>query len=103
MLGDAALDVPPTDPHKHYAGNQPSTTLLLEQLDAHSLGALIALYEHQTFAEAVIWNINPFDQWGVELGKQIAIKTLTALQEGQSESLDAATQALIATLNGQKL
>ncbi len=103
MLGDAALDAPPTDPHKHYAGNQPSTTLLLEQLDAHSLGALIALYEHQTFVEAVIWNINPFDQWGVELGKQIAIKTLTALQEGQAESLDAATQALIATLNGQTL
>ena len=101
MLGDAALDVPPTDAHKHYAGNQPSTTLLLEQLDAHSLGALIALYEHQTFVEAVIWNINPFDQWGVELGKQIAIKTLTALQRGESQGLDAATQALIALLNGR--
>ncbi len=101
MLGDAALDVPPTDAHKHYAGNQPSTTLLLEQLDAHSLGALIALYEHQTFVEAVIWNINPFDQWGVELGKQIALKTLTALQRGESQGLDAATQALIALLNGR--
>lgn len=99
MLGDAALDVPPTDAHKHYAGNQPSTTLLLEQLDTHSLGALIALYEHQTFVESVVWNINPFDQWGVELGKQIAMKTLTALQQGQNQGLDAASQALISLLD----
>jgi glucose-6-phosphate isomerase len=101
MLGDAALEHPPTDPHKHYAGNQPSNTLLLEQLDAHSLGALIALYEHQTFVEAVIWQINPFDQWGVELGKQIALKTLTALQTGKTDGFDGATRALIATLTGQ--
>lgn len=101
MLGDAALEYPPTDPHKHYAGNQPSSTLLLEQLDAHSLGALIALYEHQTFVEAVIWHINPFDQWGVELGKQIALKTLTALHTGKTDGFDGATRALIATLTGQ--
>ena len=101
MLGDAALEYPPTDPHKHYAGNQPSSTLLLEQLDAHSLGALIALYEHQTFVEAVIWHINPFDQWGVELGKHIALKTLTALQTGKTDGFDGATRALIATLTGQ--
>jgi glucose-6-phosphate isomerase len=102
MLGDAALDEPPTDVHKHYAGNQPSTTLLLEQLDAHSLGALIALYEHQTFVEAVMWHINPFDQWGVELGKQIAVKTLSALRQGKGESLDGATQALIQLLAGRE-
>ncbi len=101
MLGDAALEHPPIDPHKHYAGNQPSSTLLLEQLDAHSLGALIALYEHQTFVEAVIWHINPFDQWGVELGKHIALKTLTALQTGKTDGFDGATRALIATLTGQ--
>jgi glucose-6-phosphate isomerase len=98
MLGDAALASPPTDAHKHYAGNQPSSTILLDQLDAHSLGALIALYEHQTFTEAVIWQINPFDQWGVELGKQIALKTLNALQTGESAQLDTATQALIQQL-----
>lgn len=98
MLGNAALETPPTDTHKYYAGNQPSTTLLLDQLDAHSLGALIALYEHQTFVEAVIWDINPFDQWGVELGKQIALKTLQALQTKKTDGFDTATQALIAAL-----
>lgn len=98
MLGDAALETPPTDAHKHYAGNQPSNTILLNQLDAKTLGALIALYEHQTFVEAVIWNINPFDQWGVELGKQIALKTLHALQTGASSGFDQATVALIEAL-----
>ncbi|MCH9741707.1 MAG: glucose-6-phosphate isomerase [Proteobacteria bacterium] len=98
MLGDAALAEPPTDAHKHYAGNQPSNTILLNQLDAKTLGALIALYEHQTFVEAVIWNINPFDQWGVELGKQIALKTLQALQTGASSGFDQATVALIEAL-----
>jgi glucose-6-phosphate isomerase len=62
------------------------------------LGALIALYEHQTFVEAVIWDINPFDQWGVELGKQIALKTLQALQTKNTDGFDTATQALIAAL-----
>lgn len=95
MLGDAALPEPPSHPHKHYAGNQPSNTLLLDALTPHTLGALIALYEHQTFTEAVLWDINPFDQWGVELGKQIALHTLHALQGGHAAGFDAATQALI--------
>ena len=98
MLGDAALESPPTDAHKHYAGNQPSNTLLLDQLDAATLGALIALYEHQTFVEAMLWNINPFDQWGVELGKQIAVKTLKALQTGGVDGFDSATQAVLSLL-----
>ena len=50
-------------------GNRPSTTILLDALTPHSLGALLALYEHKTFCQAIIWQINPFDQWGVELGK----------------------------------
>jgi glucose-6-phosphate isomerase len=95
MLGDAALSSPPDHPHKHYAGNQPSNTLLLDALTPKTLGALIALYEHQTFVEAVIWQINPFDQWGVELGKQIALKTLTALTTGDHRGFDTATQALL--------
>lgn len=102
MLGDAALATPPTDPHKHYAGNQPSNTLLLDQLDAHSLGALIALYEHQTFVEAMLWNINPFDQWGVELGKQIAVSTLQAMQRDNAQGFDSATQAVLSLLNKAK-
>lgn len=100
MLGDAALATPPSDAHKHYAGNQPSNTILLDQLNASSLGALIALYEHQTFVEAMLWNINPFDQWGVELGKQIAVQTLQALRSGDTRELDSASQAIIKHCQG---
>ncbi|WP_438895197.1 hypothetical protein, partial [Bacillus cereus group sp. BC312] len=73
MLGDDALEEDgPRPEHKRYRGNQPSTTVLLDKLTPATLGALIALYEHKVFVQAVIWDINPFDQWGVELGKQIA-------------------------------
>lgn len=56
--------------YKQYEGNQPSSTLLLQELSPYSLGMLIALYEHKVFVQSVIWNINPFDQWGVEKGKR---------------------------------
>jgi glucose-6-phosphate isomerase len=67
---------PSLPPYKQYPGNRPSSTLELEKLDARNLGRLIALYEHKVFAQGVIWNINSFDQWGVELGKQLASKLL---------------------------
>jgi len=80
------------DPQRSYPGNRPSVTLLLDRLDARSLGALIAFYEHRTFANAVLLGINPFDQFGVELGKDIARK----LAEGADENtLDGSTRALI--------
>jgi glucose-6-phosphate isomerase len=80
------------DPQRNYAGNRPSATVLLKRLDARTLGALIAFYEHRTFANAVLLGINPFDQFGVELGKQIAGQ----LAEGADEdSLDASTRALM--------
>jgi glucose-6-phosphate isomerase len=80
------------DPHKSYAGNRPSATILLDRLDARTLGALLAFYEHRTFANAVLLGINPFDLFGVELGKSIASK----LAEGpDGESLDPSTKALI--------
>ena len=60
------------DPHRNYPGDRPSTTILLDRLDPHTLGALIAFYEHRTFANAVLLGINPFDQFGVELGKEMA-------------------------------
>ena len=63
-------------PHKQYPGNRPSSTLQLEKLDARNLGRLIALYEHKVFTQGVIWNINSFDQWGVELGKELAKRIL---------------------------
>ena len=80
------------DPQRSYPGNRPSTTVLLGKLDARSLGALIAFYEHRTFTNAVLLGINPFDQFGVELGKEIARQ----LAEGADEdSLDPSTKALI--------
>ncbi|MFP5328913.1 MAG: glucose-6-phosphate isomerase [Alphaproteobacteria bacterium] len=80
------------DPHRSYPGNRPSATILLDRLDARTLGALIAFYEHRTFVNAVLLGINPFDQFGVELGKDIA----RALSEGPDEgSLDPSTRALI--------
>ena len=80
------------DPQRANAGNRPSTTILLDRLDARSLGALIAFYEHRTFANAVLLGINPFDQFGVELGKEIARRL--AEEEGD-DALDASTRALI--------
>jgi glucose-6-phosphate isomerase len=80
------------DPQRSYPGNRPSATILLDRLDARSLGALIAFYEHRTFANAVLLGINPFDQFGVELGKQIARQMADG--EGE-ENLDPSTRALI--------
>jgi glucose-6-phosphate isomerase len=80
------------DPQRAYSGNRPSSTILLDRLDARSLGALIAFYEHRTFANAVLLGINPFDQFGVELGKGLARQ----LGEGAGEEeLDPSTRALI--------
>ncbi len=67
---------PSADPHRSFPGNRPSNTLLLPRLDPFHLGALLALYEHRTFVQSVIWNINAFDQWGVELGKHVAGEVL---------------------------
>ena len=57
------------EPHRHFDGNRPSTTILYDRLDPYTLGMLLALYEHKTFAEAAIWGINPFDQWGSNSAK----------------------------------
>ncbi|MCC6736122.1 MAG: glucose-6-phosphate isomerase [Bauldia sp.] len=83
-------------PHKVFPGNRPSSTLLYPRLDPAMLGQLIALYEHRVFVEGVIWNINSFDQWGVELGKQLAAGLVGAVQTGDPpEERDGSTKALI--------
>jgi len=83
-------------PHKILPGNQPSNTIVLPKLTPHSLGALIALYEHRIFVESVIWDINAFDQWGVELGKELANKILPDLKDSQnSPGYDSSTNGLI--------
>jgi glucose-6-phosphate isomerase len=79
------------DPHRHYPGDRPSTTILLDRLDPATLGALLAFYEHRTFANAVLLGINPFDQFGVELGKSMA----KAIDNGEELDFDPSTRALI--------
>jgi glucose-6-phosphate isomerase len=80
-------------PHKIYQGNHPSNTILLESLTPTNLGALIALYEHKVFVQGVIWNINSFDQWGVELGKKMATQLLDDRNETDAR-FDASTESL---------
>ncbi len=81
---------------KQYHGNQPSTTLLLEELSPRTLGALIALYEHKVFVQSVLWDINPFDQWGVELGKQVATELADVLDGSRGPgALDCSTAELV--------
>ena len=82
-------------PHRVFAGDRPSNTLLMPRLDPYHLGALLALYEHRTFVQSVVWNINAFDQWGVELGKQLATAVLAALRGGDRDALDPSTRALL--------
>ncbi len=83
-------------PYKLFPGNQPSSMLLYRTLDPRTLGMLIALYEHKVFTQAVIWNLNPFDQWGVELGKQLAGQLLKSLQgEANDDGHDASTRGLL--------
>ncbi len=94
--GIAAADIDVLATHKTFPGNRPSTTIVLERLDARSLGALIALFEHKVFVASVIWNINAFDQWGVELGKELAGTILDELQGGADGEHDSSTSALIA-------
>ena len=84
--------------HRHFGGNRPSTVLLLERLDPASLGALIALYEHRVFVSGAIWGINSFDQWGVELGKQLATHLQPRLASGDANGLDGATAGLLQRL-----
>jgi glucose-6-phosphate isomerase len=85
-------------PHKVVPGNKPSNTLLMDKLTPETLGALIALYEHRTFVQGTIWGIDPFDQWGVELGKQLGKGILTRLLNGADDvpGSDASTDHLIA-------
>ncbi len=84
------------EPHRVCPGNRPSTTLVLPEADAFHIGLLTALYEHKVYAASVIWDINAFDQWGVELGKQLAARIQPELEPGAPvKTHDASTNALI--------
>ena len=84
-------------PHKTFPGNRPSTTILAEQLSPRVLGSLVALYEHSVFTQGCVWGINPFDQWGVELGKVLANRIIPELESQVEPSLghDSSTNSLI--------
>ena len=86
------------DGHRHFPGNRPSTFLLLDALTPESLGALIALYEHRVFVSGAIWGINSFDQFGVELGKVLAVDVAARMLSGDVKGLDASTAQLISKL-----
>ncbi|MGH8027754.1 MAG: glucose-6-phosphate isomerase [Pseudoxanthomonas sp.] len=88
------------DPHRAYAGGRPSTLILLDALTPQSLGGLIAMYEHSVYAQSVLWGINAFDQFGVELGKQLANGLLPALR-GEAEASDPVTKVLLEELKAR--
>ncbi|OYW38393.1 MAG: glucose-6-phosphate isomerase [Hydrogenophilales bacterium 12-61-10] len=90
-------------PHKVFPGNRPSNTLLYQKLDPHTLGMLLALYEHKIFVQGIVWQINSFDQWGVELGKQLAPPIRAALSSVRAVGEhDGSTQGLIADIRRRR-
>ena len=82
--------------HRVFPGNRPSSTILAEELSPRILGSLVALYEHAVFTQGVVWNINSFDQWGVELGKALAQRIIPELAGSAPPEHDSSTNALIA-------
>lgn len=101
MLGRKVDDA--ADTHRAFSGNRPSTTLVYRQLTPHTLGKIIALYEHRVFVEGVIWGINSFDQWGVELGKELATNMLPLVEKTKPASgSDASTKGLLNALHSLK-
>lgn len=95
--GQSEEDIRRIAPHRVFEGNRPTNSILFEKLDPRTLGRLIALYEHKIFVQGIIWNINSFDQWGVELGKQLAKAILPELEGDEAvTSHDASTNGLIA-------
>lgn len=103
----AGQDLPETDrealaQHKTMPGNKPSNTLLFDQLDPFTLGALVAMYEHKVFVQGAIWQVNSFDQWGVELGKVLGNQVLDGIHgQADTASFDASTAQLIARFKGR--
>jgi glucose-6-phosphate isomerase len=92
------------EPYRHFEGNRPSNTILAEQLDPETLGKLVALYEHSVFVQGAIWNVNSFDQWGVELGKVLAKRIAPELEADEEPELahDSSTNALIRRYRNSK-
>jgi glucose-6-phosphate isomerase len=92
-------------PHRTFEGNRPTNTILADQLSPEILGALIAMYEHKVFTQGTVWNINSFDQWGVELGKVLALRIIPELKSEAEPKLqhDSSTNSLIRRYRARKL
>jgi glucose-6-phosphate isomerase len=89
--------------HRVFEGNRPTNSLLIDRLTPHSLGALVALYEHKVFVQGIIWDLNSFDQWGVELGKVLAQKIVGELSADSPDlAHDGSTNALILRYRAQR-
>jgi glucose-6-phosphate isomerase len=86
--------------HRTFPGNRPSTTLAIDRLTPRALGSLLAMYEHRVFVSGALWNINSFDQWGVELGKALCNDLLPKFESGDASGLDGSTAGLLARLRG---
>jgi glucose-6-phosphate isomerase len=89
-------------PHRVFEGNRPSNTILVENLTPEALGKLVALYEHSVFTQGAIWQIDSFDQWGVELGKVLAKRIIGELEGPASGKHDSSTNTLIARYKKQR-
>lgn len=100
--GFSGADLDRMAPHLTFPGNRPSLTLAYPKLTPFALGQIIALYEHRVFTEASIWGINPFDQWGVELGKELALSLLPLVQGAQDTNKDGSTLGLVEKLTPPK-
>jgi glucose-6-phosphate isomerase len=101
--GKSAAEIARLEAHKVFPGNRPSNVILMDVLDPRTLGALLALYEHRIFVQGWIWNVNSFDQWGVELGKQLAKTVLRDIESTGALAHDASTNALIAKIRAGKI
>lgn len=99
--GMAADEIDELAPQRTFPGDRPSSFILMDRLTPAALGALLALYEHKTFVEGVLWGVNSFDQWGVELGKTLASRVLGELEGGVSLPHDPSTSALVSTLRSK--
>jgi len=92
-------------PHRTFEGNRPTSMILADRLTPETLGTLVALYEHSVFTQAAIWHIDSFDQWGVELGKQLAQRIIPELESAREPPLrhDSSTNALIRRLRRRRM
>ena len=90
-------------PHKVFAGNRPTNSIVMQKLTPKALGSLVALYEHKIFVQGVVWNVNSYDQWGVELGKKLALNILPELAgDGEVKGHDSSTNGLINWVKKQR-